>query len=71
MPALPEAIADISIIKVALSVEATITKDLTDVKRHPEVARVEEVRRRFELAPEEVMFRELRKVRCGIPFAGT
>lgn len=68
VPAFPEAIADISIIKAALHVEATITKDLKDVKRHPEVAKVGEVRRGFELAPEEVMFRHARKVKVRDAF---
>jgi phospholipase A2 len=68
VPAFPEAIADISIIKAALKVEATITKDLRDTSRHPEVAKSATVRRGFELAPEETLFRDMRKVRVREAF---
>ncbi|OCT50771.1 putative cytosolic phospholipase A2 [Cladophialophora carrionii] len=68
VPAFPEAIADISIIKAALKVEATITKDLRDTSRHPEVAQSATVRRGFELAPEEMRFRDVRKVKVRDAF---
>ncbi|KIX00994.1 uncharacterized protein Z518_10060 [Rhinocladiella mackenziei CBS 650.93] len=68
VPAFPEAITDISIIKAALKVESTIAKDLKDVTKHPEVGRVGEVRRGFELSPEEVRFRQLRKIKVRDAF---
>ncbi len=61
VPAFPEAIGDVSIIKSALKVEAMITKDLRDATKHPEVEKVGSVRRGFELSPEEMTFRESRK----------
>ncbi|OAL22647.1 hypothetical protein AYO22_07205 [Fonsecaea multimorphosa] len=68
VPAFPEAVADISIIKAALKVEATITKELRDTKRHPEVAQKATVRRGLGLAPEESQFRERRKVKVRDAF---
>lgn len=68
VPAFPEAIADISLIKAALSVEAKITKELKDVTRHPEVAKIGTVRRGYELSPEETAFREMRKVKVRDAF---
>ncbi|KIV81589.1 hypothetical protein PV11_03763 [Exophiala sideris] len=62
VPAFPEAIADVSIIKSALKVETTITKDLKNTAKHPEVNRIAVVRRGYELSPEELKFHELRKV---------
>lgn len=51
----------ISIIRAALKVEAAVTKDLLDVKRYPEVARIAEVRRGDDLCPEENEFLLARK----------
>ncbi|KIW75932.1 hypothetical protein Z517_10677 [Fonsecaea pedrosoi CBS 271.37] len=68
VPAFPEAVADISIIKAALKVEATITKELRDTTRHPEVALKATVRRGFDLALEEIQFREQRKVKVRDAF---
>ncbi len=68
VPAFPEAIADVSIIKAALKVESTITKDLRDINRHPEVARSATIRRGFELAPEEMRFRDMRKAKVRDAF---
>jgi phospholipase A2 len=68
VPAFPEAVADVSLIKAVLKVETTITKDLKNVDKHPEVGRVASVRRGFELAPGEVAFREARKVKARDAF---
>ncbi|KAH0846462.1 putative cytosolic phospholipase A2 [Fonsecaea pedrosoi] len=68
VPTFPEAVADISIIKAALKVEATITKELRDTTRHPEVAQKATVRRGFDLALEEIQFREQRKVKVRDAF---
>ena len=61
VPAFPEAVGDISLIKAALSVEATVTKDIQDVKKYPEVGHVAEVRRGLELSPAEAKFRAERR----------
>lgn len=68
VPAFPEAIADISIIKAALKVESMMAKEMCDANRHPEVAKSATIRRGFELAPEELRFRELRKVKVRDAF---
>ena len=68
VPAFPEAIADVSIIKSALKVETTITKDLKNTTKHPEVTKIAVVRRDYELSPEELKFRELRKVNARNAF---
>lgn len=67
-PAFPEAITDISIIKAAMKVEAAITRDLHDVDKHPEVAKVAVVRRGVDLSPEELSFRQFRKVKARDAF---
>ena len=68
VPAFPEAIADVSIIKAAFKVETTIGKELKDVARHPEIAKTATIRRGFELAPEEIQFRDARKVKTRDAF---
>lgn len=68
VPAFPEAVADISIIKAALKVEASITKELRDPERHPEVAKTAVVRRGYELCADEMQFREMRKTKVRDAF---
>lgn len=68
VPAFPEAVADITLLKATLKVEAMVTKDIRDATKHPEIAQVATVRRGFELSPQEVAFREARKARVKDAF---
>lgn len=66
----PEAIkSDLHIMKAVTAVESLVTKDLRDVTRYPEVARVAEVRKGLDLAPEELAFLSTRKERVRTAFA--
>lgn len=62
VPAFPEAIGDIALIKASFNVEATTVKDLVNVSKHPEIQRVAEVRRGLDLSPQELQFRSKRKI---------
>lgn len=46
----------ISVSQAAIALEAAVTKDLSDVKRYPEVAHVAEVRRGIDLCTQETTF---------------
>lgn len=61
VPAFPEAIGDIDLIKASFSVEASTAKDIADVNRHPEIQHVAEVRRGLELCPQELEYLSKRK----------
>ncbi|ETN46246.1 uncharacterized protein HMPREF1541_00430 [Cyphellophora europaea CBS 101466] len=53
VPAFPEAVGDISLIKKAWRVEAGVARDMQDARRYPELGRVAQVRRGLELCGEE------------------
>lgn len=64
-----DARTDFSIVKAALSVEGSITKDLNDASRFPEVAHTAEVRRGPDISPSEKAFIYDRKIRIRNAFA--
>jgi cytosolic phospholipase A2 len=61
VPAFPEAIGDIGLIKASFSVEAITAKDITDAESHPEIHQIAEVRRGSDLSPQELAFLAKRK----------
>lgn len=68
VPAFPEAVGDISLIKKAMRVEAGVTKDIQDPEKFPEVSRVAEVRRGLDLCPEEKEWLSARRERTRSAF---
>ena len=68
-PAFPEAVTDLSIAKNAIQIESVVTKDIRNVNRYPEIAKVAEVRRGLDLSPAEVAFRADRKLHVRDNFA--
>lgn len=64
-----DARSDFSALKTALEVEGSITKDLKDVSKFPEVAHVAEVRRGAEISPSEKAFVYDRKIHARNAFA--
>ena len=61
VPAFPEAIGDVSLMKATLHMEDAVKRDLANVKKHPEVGHVAEVRRSNKLCQAEQDFRSTRK----------
>ena len=68
VPAFPEAVGDISLIKHAMRVEGSVIREIQDSKTHPEVDRVAGVRRGLELCPEEQEWLSARKLRVKSAF---
>lgn len=68
VPAFPEAVGDISLIKKAVRVEAGVTKDIKDPHKYPEVDRVAEVRRGLDLCAEEREWLSAWKIRVKTAF---
>jgi phospholipase A2 len=60
----------ISILRAALAVEGAVTKDLLNIDRYPEVAKIAEVRRGIDLCSEEKAFLLARKAAVRDAFAG-
>jgi phospholipase A2 len=69
VPTTKGAMADVSSIKQAMSVEAMVKQDLKDPKRFPEVAHTAEVRRGLDLSHEEKEYLHARKMHVRDHFA--
>ncbi|RMD43402.1 hypothetical protein DV735_g1721, partial [Chaetothyriales sp. CBS 134920] len=61
VPAFPEAVGDISLIRTAFNVETSISKDIKDPTKYPEIAQVAEVRKGLTLCPAEIQYLAQRK----------
>ncbi|RMZ82198.1 hypothetical protein DV738_g1736, partial [Chaetothyriales sp. CBS 135597] len=61
VPAFPEAVGDISLIRTAINVETSISKDIKDPTKYPEIAQVAEVRKGLSLCPAEIQYLAQRK----------
>ena len=69
-PVSPTAMTDIRILKNSSSIEGLVTKDLRDVERFPEIAKVAEVRHGLDLAAGEQQFFAARMDHVRDHFAG-
>ncbi|RMZ89491.1 hypothetical protein DV736_g3264, partial [Chaetothyriales sp. CBS 134916] len=61
VPAFPEAVGDISLLKAAIGVETSISKDIKDSTKYPEIAHVAEVRKGLNLCSAEIQYLAQRK----------
>ncbi|KPI44265.1 Cytosolic phospholipase A2 epsilon [Cyphellophora attinorum] len=68
VPAFPEAVGDISLIKKAMRVEANVTQDIQNPEKYPEISKVAHVRTGLELCIEERNWLSARKQRVKQAF---
>jgi cytosolic phospholipase A2 len=68
VPAFPEAVGDVSLIKKSMRVEDKVMAELQDASLHPEVARTADVRRGLVLCAEEKEWLSARKLKIRSAF---
>ena len=69
VPAFPETISDVAIVKNAITTNFVVRTDIQDVNLFPEIAQVAQVRRGLDLGPGEKAFLTARKVHVRNHFA--